>query len=37
MIPAMRKLIALQDKAMALTVRLAVALVIAPEALAAAI
>ena len=37
MIPAMRKLIALQDKAMALTARLAVALAIAPVALAAAI
>ena len=37
MIPAMRKLIALQDKAMALTARLAVALAIAPVAPAAAI
>ena len=37
MIPAMRKLIALQDKAMALTARLAVALMIAPEAPAVAI
>ena len=36
MIPAMRKLIALQDKAMALTVRLAVARMIAPEAPATA-
>lgn len=36
MIPAMRKLIALQAKAMALTARLAFALTIAPEAPAAA-
>ena len=37
MIPAMHQLIALQDKAMALTARLAVALMIARAALAAAI
>ena len=37
MIPAIHKLIALQDKAMALTARLAVARMIAPEAPAAAI
>ena len=37
MIPAMRKLIALQDKAMALTARLAIALMIARAAPAAAI